>query len=275
MHEPKGRYLPITGPRRFIIDLVHFAHKVPSTPVSRTFDVSPLFEPGLTASRPALLGVPVHEGLCPGRGRPPPASPGATGVPLAAALRAPLDELCPGDRADVPGRGRGLRRPLPGTGAAELAQLQEALSWYKNQPLEKVGFYRLALRFSQVPTPVRRLLWWSTLNVSGFKRGKRFGTFGLTQLRRPRGRVAAPDLAADHDPDFGPIIRPADGRRQADLRPPRARRRLHRPPAPRHRGRPQRRRSSTSCRSDRRSVREASDGPLPTSSRSEAPPAER
>ena len=35
MHEPKGSILPITGPRRFIIDLVHFARRVPSTPVSR------------------------------------------------------------------------------------------------------------------------------------------------------------------------------------------------------------------------------------------------
>ena len=32
MHEPKGSILPITGPRRFIIDLVHFARQVPSTP---------------------------------------------------------------------------------------------------------------------------------------------------------------------------------------------------------------------------------------------------
>ena len=45
MHESKGISLPITGPRRFIIDLVHFARQVPSTPVSRTINVSALFEP--------------------------------------------------------------------------------------------------------------------------------------------------------------------------------------------------------------------------------------
>ena len=40
MHEPKGRYLPLAGPRRFIGDLVHFARRIPSAPVSRTFDVA-------------------------------------------------------------------------------------------------------------------------------------------------------------------------------------------------------------------------------------------
>src|SRR5207237_1445277 len=45
MHEPKGRSLPLSGPRRFIIDLVHFARQVPSIPVTRTFDVGPLAAP--------------------------------------------------------------------------------------------------------------------------------------------------------------------------------------------------------------------------------------
>src|SRR6202046_5656216 len=45
MHEPKGRYLPLAGPRRFIGDLVHFAHRIPSAPVSRTIAVSALDEP--------------------------------------------------------------------------------------------------------------------------------------------------------------------------------------------------------------------------------------
>ena len=37
-----------------------------------------------------------------------------------------------------------------------LIQLQEAVAWYKNETLEKVGFYRMALRFSKAPTPLRR-----------------------------------------------------------------------------------------------------------------------
>ena len=119
MHEPKGRYLPLTGPRRFIGDLVHFAHKVPSAPVSRLFDVSPLVRPSGSASLPALVGLPFHEGLCPGRRPERPVAQVLSRVPLAPPLRAPLDELRPGHRADLPRRGGGLRRHLPGSGAAE------------------------------------------------------------------------------------------------------------------------------------------------------------
>ncbi len=61
-----------------------------------------------------------------------------------------------------------------------IAELQQALDYYKNEPLEEIGFFRQALRVSRTPTPIRRLLWWSTLNVSGVKRAKRFGTFGLS-----------------------------------------------------------------------------------------------
>ena len=71
-----------------------------------------------------------------------------------------------------------------------LDQLQQALSWYKNERLEKVGFYRQALRFSRVPTPVRRTFWWGTLNISGYKRCKRFGTFGLSSY----GNLGAENL---------------------------------------------------------------------------------
>lgn len=45
MRESKGRSLPLSGPRRFISDLVHFAKKVPSVPVARTIDVSRLIGP--------------------------------------------------------------------------------------------------------------------------------------------------------------------------------------------------------------------------------------
>ena len=44
MREPTGHYLPLPGPRKFIGDLVHFARRIPSAPVARSFDISALFE---------------------------------------------------------------------------------------------------------------------------------------------------------------------------------------------------------------------------------------
>jgi hypothetical protein len=91
-----------------------------------------------------------------------------------------------------------------------LVQLQQSLEWYKNEKLEKVGFYRQALRFSRVPTPVRRAFWWATLNLSGYKRCKRFGTFGLSSYGSLGAENLHPISPLTTTLTFGPID-PATG----------------------------------------------------------------
>jgi hypothetical protein len=180
MHEPKGRVLPIPAPRRFIIDLVHFARKVPTVPVSRVMQVGPLFDArDRHPSRPSWSVIFMKA------------------YSLVAANHAPLRRAYltfPWTRfyehpqstcamalerryRDEDGIFVGLFRAPE---AQSLGQLQVALNFYKLSPLEQVGFFRQALRISTAPTFVRHLLWWSTLNVSGYKRAKRFGTFGLS-----------------------------------------------------------------------------------------------
>ena len=104
-----------------------------------------------------------------------------------------------------------------------LAELQAHLDWYKDTPLEEIGFYRQALRVSRAPWPVRRFLWWSTLEASGFKRAKRFGTFGLSSYGALQAESLHPISPLTTTMTYGPIDRD-DGpcQRQADLRPPRA-----------------------------------------------------
>jgi hypothetical protein len=205
MHEPKGRYLSPTGPRGFINDLVHFAHKVPSAPVSRSFDVSALRDPRARhGSRPSwsCLFMKAY------------ALVGAEHSPLRRSyLEFPwpriyehpymncalaIERMYQGEEGVFVGL---FRAPEQQT----LVQLQAALRWYKNEPLEKVGFYRQALRFSKVPRPVRRFLWWSTLNISGFKRCKRFGTFGLSTYGSLGAEQLHPISPLTTTLTFGPI----------------------------------------------------------------------
>ena len=212
MREPKGRYVPLTGPRLFINDLVHFARKVPSAPVSRVFDVSTLFEPRARhAARPswACLFMKAY------------AIVGAAHAPLRRSylefpwprtLRAPLDELCARDRARFRGGGWRFRGSFPALPKRRAwPRSSNRLQWYKNEKLEKVGFYRQALRFSRIPTPIRRSFWWVTLNVSGYKRCKRFGTFGLTSYGSLGAENLHPISPLTTTLTFGPID-PATGR---------------------------------------------------------------
>jgi hypothetical protein len=180
MHEPKGFYVPISGPRRFIIDMMHFARQVPSVPVSRTMDVARLAE--VRSAHPArpswsvlfmkafALVATEHSAL----------RRALLDFPWPRLYEHPqstcslaLERLFRGEEGIFVGL---FRAPE----AQSIVQLQQALDWYKGEHLEKIGFFRQELRIARVPTIVRRFLWWSTLNVSGFKRAKRFGTFGLS-----------------------------------------------------------------------------------------------
>lgn len=60
-----------------------------------------------------------------------------------------------------------------------LDELQAALDGYVKGPVEET--YRRQLQLAGLPTPLRRMLWWWTLNVSR-KRSKRLGTYFLTTL---------------------------------------------------------------------------------------------
>lgn len=205
MHKLKGRYLPLLAPRRFIGDLVHFAHRIPSAPVSRTIDLSALVGPRKShPSRPSWACVFMKAYALVGAAHPP-LRRSLLEFPWPRLYEHPwmncalaIERTYRGEDGVFVGL---FRAPEQQT----LAQLQEAVEWYKNETLEKVGFYRMALRFSKAPTPVRRFLWWATLNVSGYKRGKRFGTFGLSSYGALGAEQVHPISPLTTTLTYGPI----------------------------------------------------------------------
>lgn len=182
MREPKGVVFPLSVPRRLIADLLHFARRVPSIPLSRIMDVSALFTARRShPARPswsvifmkayarvamdhpplrrALLEWPVHRMY----------EHPQTNCSLA------IERTFLGEEGVFFGM---FRAPEGQT----LGELQRSLIEFKHAPLDEIGFFRRMIRISRFPTPIRRFLWSSSLNVSGRARAKRFGTFGVTTL---------------------------------------------------------------------------------------------
>jgi hypothetical protein len=211
MHEPVGKYLPLSGPRRFIGDLVHFARRIPSAPVSRSLDVSALIEPRIRQrARPSCSCIFMKAY----------ATVGAQHAPLRRSLlefpwprlyehpwmncALAIERIYRGEEGVFVGL---FRAPEHQT----LSQLQQSVAWYKNESLEKVGFYRMALRFSKAPAPIRHLLWWGALNIWGSKRCKRFGTFGLSSYGSLGAEQIHPISPLTTTLTYGPID-PATGK---------------------------------------------------------------
>ena len=205
MHEPKGRSLPLSGPRRFIADMLHFAHQIPTVPVARTMDVGPLLDARSGhVDRPswAVLFMKAYALVA---AEHPPLRRALVTFPYPRLYEHPqtscalaIERMHDGEESIFVGM---FRAPELQT----LGGLQEALGWYKNTPLDEVGFYRQALRISRAPRPLRRLLWWSTLNVSGFKRAKRFGTFALTSYGALGAEQIHPISPLSTTLTYGPI----------------------------------------------------------------------
>jgi hypothetical protein len=182
MREPKGVVLPLSVPRRLIADLLHFARRVPSIPLSRMMDVSALL--AARRSHPArpswsVIFMKAYAKVAVDH---PPLRRALLEWPYPRIYEHPqtncslaIERTFDGEEGVFFGM---FRAPEGQT----LGELQRSLIEFKNVPLEQIGFFRRMIRISRFPKPVRRFLWSASLNVSGRARAKRFGTFGVTTL---------------------------------------------------------------------------------------------
>ncbi len=210
MHELNGRIIPLSGPRRFINDLVYFARRVPSVPLSRTLNVARLAVPRRAhPSRPswATLFMKAYALVAVEH---PPLRRMMLAWPWARLYEHP-QTLCSLAVERVVDDEYGVfvgvfRAPE----AQSIGQIQRSVEMYKNDPIEAVGYFRQAMRVSRLPLPVRRFLWRLTLNISGHKRSKRFGTFGLTTYGSLGAEQLHPISPLTTTLTFGPIADSGD-----------------------------------------------------------------
>ena len=180
MPQPSGRRVPISPPRRFMCDLVHFSRRAPLTTMQRTMRLAAVAEARRRSNpRPGWCALFVKA------------------YAVVAARRAPLRRAYipwpwphfyehPWNVASVAVERRWgdedavffahLRNPQEQT----LAALEKHLQRCKNEPIESIALFRRILQTSRLPWPLRRLLWWSTLDFSGRRRAHYFGTFGVS-----------------------------------------------------------------------------------------------
>ena len=180
MPQPPGRWVPMSPPRRFICDLMHFSRKAPLTTMQRTMRLAAVAEarrfaeprPGwcalfikayssVAARRPALR-----------RAYMPWPWPHFYEHPWSIASVAV--ERRWGDEDAV--FFAHVRNPHGQT----LAGIQSHLDRCKNEPVESIALFRRILQTSRLPWPLRRLAWWYGIYTSGRRRAQYLGTFGVS-----------------------------------------------------------------------------------------------
>jgi hypothetical protein len=181
MSQPSGFYLPLSLPRRLMGDLLHFASRVPSVPVERRMNLAPLVavrdravpKPGWCSifTKAWAFACAVH----------PPLRRAYLTFPWAKLYQHPINvatiavERPYGDEDAI------FFTHITQPEQKPLLEIDKRLKWFKDRPLERgcAALWR-QMQLSSLPRPLRRLVWWSTLNLSGRQRARFLGTFAVT-----------------------------------------------------------------------------------------------
>src|SRR5262249_34190393 len=74
----------------------------------------------------------------------------------------------------------GVLGQMPQPERMSLREIEARIRYFKITPVESIVEFARAMRLSRLPFPLRRLIWWTGLNVSGLYRAWYFGTYGVS-----------------------------------------------------------------------------------------------
>ena len=175
-----GRSLALSPARRLVVDLLHFARRLPSVPVQRAMALAPVVAArARLAERPSWTVV-FARAFALVAAEVPELRRAYLGFPRPHLYEHPESVAAVALEREVDGESAVLVGQLLDPAGQGLAALDARLRHFRTRPVEGVGRFRLALRVSRMPRPLRRFLWWAILNVSGWHRSLRMGTFGVT-----------------------------------------------------------------------------------------------
>jgi hypothetical protein len=163
-----------------VLDILHFARQVPVFPVERTFDLAELAaaraaaRPRIAWSALFLKGYSLVAQRHPALRRAFVRWPwphfiewsGSVGMVAVNREQAGDQRLC--------------FATFQAPEARTLLDLHRRLRGYRQRPVEEQ--FGRQVQFSQLPSPLRRIVWWWNLNVAGSARAARLGTFSISSL---------------------------------------------------------------------------------------------
>ncbi len=206
----RGTWRRLSPARKFINDLVYFARKVPSIPVARAMNVAAVDEARRALDpRPSWTAVFIKAYALVAQ-RHPQLRQSYIRWPWAHLYEHPFNICGVAIEREANGERILLGTQIRGPEQQSVLAIDQHLRRYKRIPIEEIGYFRMALRVGRLPQSLRRLLWWTTLHMSGHKRAKRLGTFMLSSYGSLGAEQLHPICPLTTLLTFGPIGRTGD-----------------------------------------------------------------
>ena len=200
-----GRFIRLSLPRQYIIDLLHFSRKIPSIPVQREMNV------GKTrAARKRLAKAPswvmifskAYAIVCEDF---PVLRQSFLALPWAHLYQHPNSLASIAIEKVVDGEPAVAFLRVGKLVETDLVTLDACLRQAREAPIESFKSYRLAKKMYWFPTFLRRSLWWIGLNGSGYYRARHFGTFGVSVYASLGAESLHPLSPLTSTINYGPI----------------------------------------------------------------------
>jgi hypothetical protein len=175
-----GKRLALSPGRKMVLEILHHGRKVPSLPLSKLMHLGAVAEArrGAGVSWTALFMR--AYGLTALRN--PELRRAYIPWPVPHLYEHPCSECALLLEREYRGENIVIGARLRAPEEQSLAALDGHLRRFRDAPLEEINYFRQWLRVGRLPGFLRRLLFWHTLNLSGFKRAKRLGTFAISSL---------------------------------------------------------------------------------------------
>lgn len=175
-----GKKIPLSLPRRFVGDILHFARRVPSVPMQRRMRLADVIEArGQLPQRFSWCAI-FMKAWCIVASQRPELRRTYIPFPRGCIYEHPINVASFSLERTYNGEEGVFMARIPQPESISLRVLDQMVRAHKSAPLEDVESYRQTLWLSGLPRPLRRMLWWIALETSGTYKAHYFGTFAIS-----------------------------------------------------------------------------------------------
>ena len=190
-----GRRIALSLPRRWIGDLMHLCRHIPIIPIERRMQLSTVIAARQRLANPPSWAAIFVKAYAITAARHPVLRQAYCVYPWPHLYEANQSIASVAVAREFDGEPAVFFGLIHAPDQQTLVKLTAQLNDFKTKSVEQIRPFARLIRYTRYPLPLRRILWWIGMNLSGRHRAKTIGTFAMTVIAGAGanlGRIISP-----------------------------------------------------------------------------------
>lgn len=184
-----GKAVPMSLPRKWVCDLLHFSKRVPIITAERPLRIRACIEARRKTPQPPSWSAILLKAFGLASQRVPEMRRSYLGAPWGRLHEMPYSVGSLVIDREYQGEHAVFCCPLLYPERMSLDEIHTKTDRWKKEPVEDHGPLRRIVKLTKLPLPIRRFAWWFGMNVSGYWKARYYGTFAINSLAGMRGSI--------------------------------------------------------------------------------------